>query len=132
MDGGTARGLKSGRIEPLGTTAKGAVLNGRDTPDREGVLRILGEHLADLYATSPLESLHALDPAALAGPSIGFWTAREDSRLLGRAALKHLAPATLRSSRCAPRMQLAGAAVPRRCSAASWRRPGTTTTGGCT
>src|SRR4051794_14811269 len=45
-----------------------------------------------MYATSPAESVHALDPAALAGQGISFWTAREDSRLVGCAALKQLAP----------------------------------------
>jgi putative acetyltransferase len=68
------------------------ILIGRDTPVRADVQQLLGEHLADMYATSPPESVHALDPAALAGPDISFWTAREDSRLLGCAALKRLAP----------------------------------------
>ena len=68
------------------------ILIGPDTPEREDVLQLLAEHLADMYATSPAESVHALDPSALAGPGISFWTAREDSRLLGCAALKHLAP----------------------------------------
>ncbi|MFE4226920.1 GNAT family N-acetyltransferase [Arthrobacter sp. NPDC056886] len=72
-------------------TSNGTVLIGRDTPEREDVLQLLGEHLADMYATSPPESVHALDPAALAGPGVSFWTAREDSQLLGCAALKHLA-----------------------------------------
>ncbi|BCW71485.1 GNAT family N-acetyltransferase [Arthrobacter sp. NicSoilB8] len=68
------------------------ILVGRDTPEREDVLQLLAGHLADMYATSPPESVHALDPAALAGPDIRFWTAREDFRLLGCAALKHLGP----------------------------------------
>ena len=81
----------------------GTILIGRDTPEREDVLQLLGEHLADMYATSPPESVHALNPAALAGPGIGFWTAREDSRLLGCAALKRLAPgdAEIKSMRTA-------------------------------
>ena len=73
-------------------TPGGTILIGRDTPEREDVLQLLGEHLADMYATSPPESVHALDPAGLAGPDISFWTARENSRLLGCAALKRLAP----------------------------------------
>ena len=82
---------------------EGTLLIGRDIPEREDVLQLLGEHLADMYATSPQESVHALDPAALAGPGISFWTAREDSRLLGCAALKHLAPgdAEIKSMRTA-------------------------------
>ncbi|MGY3320952.1 putative acetyltransferase [Arthrobacter sp. TE12231] len=63
----------------------------RDTPEREDVRQLLAGHLADMYATSPPESVHALDPAALAGPGVSFWTAREGSRLLGCAAMKHLA-----------------------------------------
>ena len=84
-------------------TGGGTILIGRDTPERADVLQLLGEHLADMYATSPPESVHALDPAALAGPGISFWTAREDSRLLGCAALKHLAPgdAEIKSMRTA-------------------------------
>jgi putative acetyltransferase len=81
----------------------GTILIGPDTPERQDVLQLLGEHLADMYATSPPESVHALDPAALAGPGISFWTAREDARLLGCAALKHLAPgdAEIKSMRTA-------------------------------
>jgi hypothetical protein len=45
-----------------------------------------------MFATSPAESVHALDPAALSGPTITFWTAREDSELLGCGALKQLLP----------------------------------------
>lgn len=81
----------------------GTLLIGRDIPERDDVLQLLGEHLADMYATSPPESVHTLDPAALAGPGVSFWTAREDSRLLGCAALKHLAPgdAEIKSMRTA-------------------------------
>jgi len=68
------------------------ILIGRDTPERDDVRQLLAGHLADMYATSPPESVHALEPAALAGPDVGFWTAREDSRLLGCAALKRLSP----------------------------------------
>jgi putative acetyltransferase len=84
-------------------TPGGTILIGHDTPEREDVRQLLGEHLADMYASSPPESVHALDPAALAGPGVSFWTAREDSRLLGCAALKHLAPgeAEIKSMRTA-------------------------------
>jgi putative acetyltransferase len=63
-----------------------------DDPTREDVQELLGEHLADMFAASPAESVHALDPAALSGPAIAFWTAREDSQLLGCGALKQLLP----------------------------------------
>jgi putative acetyltransferase len=65
-----------------------------DDPTRPDVLHLLGEHLADMYATSPAESVHALDPSALTAPGITFWTARTaDGILLGCAALKQLGPA---------------------------------------
>ncbi len=61
-----------------------------DDPTRADVLALLEEHLADMYATSPPESVHALDPTALTVPSITFWTVREDGALLGCGALKEL------------------------------------------
>ncbi|MEQ6899603.1 GNAT family N-acetyltransferase [Nocardioides sp. YIM 152588] len=64
-----------------------------DDPRRDDVLALLTEHLDDMYATSPAESVHALDPDALARPEISFWTLREDGALLGCAALKELDPA---------------------------------------
>lgn len=35
-----------------------------------GVLQLLAEHLADMYATTPADSVHALDVEALKHPSI--------------------------------------------------------------
>jgi putative acetyltransferase len=66
----------------------------RDSPTRDDVHRLLTEHLADMFATSPAESVHALDHSALSAPSITFWTAREDGYLLGCGALKLLASPT--------------------------------------
>ena len=63
----------------------------RDDPARQDVHLLLSEHLADMFATSPAESVHALDHAALSAPSITFWTAREAGALLGCGALKLLA-----------------------------------------
>jgi putative acetyltransferase len=62
----------------------------RDDPTRADVHQLLSEHLADMFATSPAESVHALDHSALSAPSITFWTAREDGGLLGCGALKLL------------------------------------------
>ncbi|MDV8148993.1 GNAT family N-acetyltransferase [Arthrobacter sp. B10-11] len=62
----------------------------QDDPARGDVSQLLSEHLADMFATSPAESVHALDHSALSTPSITFWTAREDGVLLGCGALKHL------------------------------------------
>ena len=55
------------------------------------------EHLRDMRATSPPESVHALDMARMRQPEIRFWTAwlPDDTqpapgRLVGTGALKHL------------------------------------------
>jgi putative acetyltransferase len=61
-----------------------------DDPRRDDVRGLLDEHLADMRATSPAESVHALDHSALADPAITLWTAREDDLLLGCGALKVL------------------------------------------
>ncbi len=61
-----------------------------DDPARPDVHALLSEHLADMFATSPAESVHALDHSALQHESITFWTAREDGVLLGCGALKVL------------------------------------------
>lgn len=54
------------------------------------VLRLLEDHLADMHATSPAESVHALDVSGLADPSITFWTVGDGDDLLGCVALKQL------------------------------------------
>jgi putative acetyltransferase len=61
-----------------------------DDPARPDVTALLAEHLADMHATSPAESVHALDVAALKVPGLTFWTARLDGLLLGCGALKEL------------------------------------------
>lgn len=62
-----------------------------DDPARPDVVALLEEHLADMYATSPAESVHALDLTALQGPAITFVSARTvDGALLGIGALKEL------------------------------------------
>lgn len=58
--------------------------------DRDDVRALLAEHLSDMFATSPAESVHALDLDALRDPAIAFWAAREDGQLLGCGALKDL------------------------------------------
>ena len=62
----------------------------KDDPARTDVHRLLSEHLADMFATSPADSVHALDHSALSAPTISFWTARKDGELLGCGALKAL------------------------------------------
>lgn len=67
-----------------------AVLVEQDDPFAPDVLLLLDEHLADMRATSPPESVHALEPAGLVGPEMIFFTARENGVLLGCGALKDL------------------------------------------
>jgi len=64
-----------------------------DDPARPDVVQLLAEHLDDMYATSPPESVHALDVTALQVAGVTFWTARRDGELLGCAAIKELDPA---------------------------------------
>ena len=71
---------------------RAAVRIAADDPLRPDVRTLLDEHLADMRATSPAESVHALDPAALTAPGITFWTLRDDGVVLGCAALKELEP----------------------------------------
>ncbi len=84
-----------------------------DDPTRPDVVALLEEHLADMFATSPPESVHALDAASLAGPGMTFWTLREDGLVLGTAALKELDPAhgeikSMRTAAAARRRGVAG------------------------
>ncbi len=83
-----------------------------DDPLRPDVVALLEGHLADMRATSPPESVHALDPTALVGPGLSFWTLREDGVLLGCAALKELDPghAEIKSMRTAPAARRRGVA----------------------
>ncbi|KFF58842.1 GCN5 family acetyltransferase [Cryobacterium sp. MLB-32] len=62
----------------------------REAPLAADVRRLLSEHLAEMFATSPAESVHALDAEALSRPGISFWTARENGALLGCVALTDL------------------------------------------
>jgi putative acetyltransferase len=54
------------------------------------IAALLAEHLRDMYATSPPESVHALDLAALRAPGISFWTIWDGKQLAGCGALKQL------------------------------------------
>lgn len=65
----------------------------RDDLTRPEVHALLQEHLANMYELSPPESVHALDLAKLRQPGITFWTAWDESLLLGCGALKELDPA---------------------------------------
>jgi putative acetyltransferase len=61
-----------------------------DDPRRWDVSALLKQHLDDMHAESPPESVHALDLDALTAPGITFVTAREDGVLLGCGAIKVL------------------------------------------
>lgn len=84
-----------------------------DDPARPDVHQLLSEHLADMFATSPAESVHALDHSALSHESITFWTAREDGVLLGCGALKMLSAghAEIKSMRTAANARGRGVAT---------------------
>jgi putative acetyltransferase len=62
----------------------------RDDPLRPDVVALLTDHLADMRATSPPESVHALEPDALTGDGIAFWTVREGGAPIGCGALAPL------------------------------------------
>ena len=49
---------------------------------------LLEEHLEDMRATSPPESVHALDLSGLKHPTITFFSAWENDELLGCIAIK--------------------------------------------
>jgi putative acetyltransferase len=51
---------------------------------------LLDEHLQNMYALSPPESVHALDLGKLRQPDITFWSAWKGPLLLGCGALKEL------------------------------------------
>lgn len=51
---------------------------------------LLREHLDNMHALSPAESVHALNLDKLRAPGITFWTAWDGEQLLGCGALKEL------------------------------------------
>ncbi|OIQ26403.1 GNAT family N-acetyltransferase [uncultured Vibrio sp.] len=61
-----------------------------DNLENGGVIGLLEEHLADMYATSPAESVHALDVDALKATDITFFSGWKDSLLMGCVAIKVL------------------------------------------
>lgn len=57
---------------------------------RPALHALLAEHLAQMRATSPPESVHALDLDRLRAPGITVWSIWEGDTLLGCGALKQL------------------------------------------
>ena len=87
---------------------------GPGDPLAADVRLLLEDHLADMRRISPPESVHALDPHALAAPGVVFLTARDDDgALLGCGALKELGDgdAELKSMRTAPAARGLGVAT---------------------
>jgi putative acetyltransferase len=76
--------------EPGAETAPPAPVLERDDLTRPEVLALLREHLADMVATSPPGSVHALDLAGLRRPAVTFWTAWLEGALVGCCALQDL------------------------------------------
>lgn len=62
----------------------------RDRPVSPQVLPLLQRHLDLMHASSPPESVHALDPEALDTPDVAFFTLREGDAVLGMGAVKRL------------------------------------------
>jgi len=56
------------------------------------IAELLKEHLDEMARHSPPESIHALDLEKLRKPGITFWSAWNDTELLGCGALKELSP----------------------------------------
>lgn len=56
------------------------------------IAALLREHLENMAENSPPESIHALNLDELRKPNITFWTAWEETELVGCGALKELDP----------------------------------------
>ena len=62
----------------------------RDSPLAPEVLPLLQRHLDLMWASSPPESVHALDPGELAVSDVAFFTLREGPAVLGMGAVKRI------------------------------------------
>ncbi|MFC7406701.1 GNAT family N-acetyltransferase [Georgenia alba] len=74
---------------------------------------LVADHLSDMHATSPPESIHALGPDQLNGDGVTFWTIWDDGRLAGCGALKHLGEheGEIKTMRTVPAMRGRGVAA---------------------
>lgn len=74
------------------------------------IAALLNQHLEDMYATSPPESVHALDLDKLRKPDITFWTVWEGNKLAGCGAIKQHDPthAEVKSMRTDPAFRRRG------------------------
>ena len=64
-----------------------------DDLSRPAIHALLEEHLRNMHALGPPESVHALDLDRLRAPGITFWSAWDEAGLLGCGALSQLDPA---------------------------------------
>jgi len=62
----------------------------RDDLSGSEIRALLAEHLRDMHAQSPPESVHALPLDALRAPEVAFWTMWHGATLLGCGALREL------------------------------------------
>ena len=56
------------------------------------VIRLLKEHIIDMYANSPEECVHTLNINALQSETIKFWSAWRGDKAVGCVAIKYLSP----------------------------------------
>jgi putative acetyltransferase len=63
-----------------------------DDLTRPEIHALLEEHLRNMHALGPPESVHALDLAKLRARGITFWSAWEGGELMGCGALSELSP----------------------------------------
>lgn len=84
-----------------------------DPLDDGAVVGLLEEHLADMYANSPAESVHALDVAALKNAAISFYSCWQGQQLMGCVAIKMLPAdsAEIKSMRTATAARQSGVAT---------------------
>ena len=61
-----------------------------DSPLAKDVAPVLARHLALMRASSPPESVHAMDGAGLAGTEVMFFSLREGAVVLGIGAIKRI------------------------------------------
>jgi putative acetyltransferase len=84
-----------------------------DALNGAAIFNLLSEHLSDMYAVSPPESVHALDINKLRQPEITFWTIWDGESLAGCGALKELdtTSAEIKSMRTANAFRRRGVAA---------------------
>ncbi|HWV15204.1 MAG TPA: GNAT family N-acetyltransferase [Cellvibrio sp.] len=77
------------------------------------IAALLQEHLQEMYAASPAESVHALDLDELRQPDITFWSIWQGDKLAGCVALKELdkGHAEIKSMRTASAFRRKGVAA---------------------